>query len=66
VKVGEPAVPELYHQRRIDGIVVYLHKDIVYSKAALCISYRKWLLFSEIFVYDPETICLCSGGQMER
>ena len=66
VKTGKPSEPSAFDELTIDGISIFWQRSLQYSKPALCISLRSFLLMKNVFVYDPDTVCLCSGGQQDR
>ncbi|MFA9422189.1 MAG: CC/Se motif family (seleno)protein [Sedimentibacter sp.] len=64
VKLGRPKNKHEFDELVIDGVHIYKNKKIKYSKPRLHISARKFLFMKEIFVFDPDTICNCSGGEI--
>jgi len=65
VKTGKPKKVTDYHQITSGGLNIYVHHDVNYNKKNLSIGVRKYLFITEVYVYDPETVCLCSGGQKD-
>lgn len=63
MRVGKPRNGEAYALHEINGINVYIHKGIKYAKNLLKIDVRKFLFIYEVYVYDPETVCFCSGDK---
>ncbi|MEN1759068.1 CC/Se motif family (seleno)protein [Anoxynatronum sibiricum] len=66
VKAGKPRDQTDFECFIVEHVSIYWHRKIKYSKPTLCISVRTFLLMKNIFVYDPDTVCLCSGGQQDR
>ena len=63
VRLGKPKTVDDFDEIVIDGIHIFKNKKIKYSKPNLHISVRKFVFIKEIYVFDPDTVCICSGGE---
>ncbi|MEW9122928.1 MAG: CC/Se motif family (seleno)protein [Thermotaleaceae bacterium] len=61
VKIGRPKDIEDYHIETINDIQIYVHKGLQYRRPYLNVGLRKFFRFYEVYAYDPESICFCSG-----
>lgn len=62
VRLGKPKKTDEFSLVEIDDVTVYINKKIRYSKPKLNISLRQFMLMKEVYVFDPDTVCICSGG----
>jgi len=60
VKFGGPK-KEGYRVLDVEGLKVYVNKEVKYSKSKIHIGVRKFLFAEEIYSFDSDTVCVCGG-----
>jgi len=60
VRFGKPK-KDGYQVENNEDYIIYINKEVKYSKSKIYIGMRKFLFAEEIYCFDPDTVCVCGG-----